>query len=395
MKLHQSSDPILQFLADYSNESLVRAFLDSFGDRRNAELRRLKVRMQGLEAENQALRLGHLPLVPEATAEDAVEMVDGAILTGQVVGIDHLYAVIRLGDGAEHLLPLAEFMEADLLEIAPGDYVNLVAGVMPDGVALSHLEYKKMLRWVELVHAFDSASSVEMLLQMPVKGGYNASYRGIPGFIPHSQIDLMPGKHVDLLLGTLIEVKLLELDRNANRLVASRKQVMQEARDDLLAHLRPGDMVDGIVKNIADFGAFIDLGGLVGLLHSSQMGPLAKTITVGAAVKARVFKIDLENKKISLSAKPSAPDPWEQLPARLAVGSKLDGKIKKLTPAGILVELMAGINGLVYQSDVKFAYPDGAAEPKVGDVVGVTIRDIDVERRRIGLRIRRAPATRR
>ncbi|GJI89014.1 S1 RNA-binding domain-containing protein [Duganella hordei] len=395
MKLHQSSDPILQFLADYSNETLVRTFLDSFGDRRNAELRRLKVRMQGLETENQALRLGHLPMSPDATLETSVELVEGAILTGQVVGIDHLYSVIKLGDGAEHLIPLAEFIEDELLEIELGDYVNLVASVTPDGVALSHLNYKKMLRWVELVHAFDGNSSIKMLLQMPMKGGYSVSYRGIQGFIPHSQIDLSPGKHVDLLLDTLVEVKLLELDRSANRVIASRKQVMQEARDCFLANLRQGDMMDGVVKNIADFGAFVDVGGIVGLLHSSQMGPLAATIEVGAMIKVRVIKIDLEQKKISLSAKPVAPDAWEQVPARLAVGNKLDGKIKKLTQAGVLIEIMAGISGLVFQSDFKHAYPDDSAAPKVGDVVSVTIRDIDVERKRIGLRMRRLQGTKR
>lgn len=391
MKLHQSSDPILQFLADYSNETLVRTFLDSFGDRRNAELRRLKVRMQGLEAENQALRRGHLPLTINAVPEDEVAMADGAILTGQVVGIDHLHAVIKLGDGAEHVISIAEFIEDEQLEIELGGYVNLVASVMPDGIALSHFEFKKMLRWVELAHAFDGGSSIQVLLQMPVKGGYNASYRGLPVFIPHSHIDLAPGKHLDLLLGTMIEVKLLELDHSGNRLVASRKQVMEEVRDSLLASLCPGDMVDGIVKKIADFGAIVDLGGMVGLLHSSQMGPLAGTIEVGATIRTRVVRIDPEQKKISLSAKPVAPAAWEQLVARFAVGSKLDGKIKKLTQTGVFVEIMAGISGLVFQPDFKLAYPDAAATPKVGDMVSVTIRDIDVERRRIGLRMRRSP----
>jgi len=391
MKLHQSSDPILQFLADYSNETLVRTFLDSFGDRRNAELRRLKVRMQGLEAENQALRAGHLPLTTDAVPEDEVAMADGAILTGQVVGIDHLHAVIKLGDGAEHVISIAEFIEDGQLEIELGGYINLVASVMPDGIALSHFEFKKMLRWVELVHAFDGGSSIQVLLQMPVKGGYSSSYRGLPVFIPHSHIDLAPGKHLDLLLGTMIEVKLLELDRSANRLVVSRKQVMEEVRDSLLASLCPGDMVDGVVKKIADFGAIVDLGGMVGLLHSSQMGPLAGTIEVGATIRTRVVRIDLEQKKISLSAKPAAPAAWEQLAARFAVGSKLDGKIKKLTQTGVFVEIMAGISGLVFQSDFKFAYPDADATPKVGDMVSVTIRDIDVERRRIGLRMRRSP----
>lgn len=339
MKLHNSSDPILQFLADYSNETLVRSFLESFSDRRNAELRRLRVRMEGLEVENQALRLGHLPLVPDTLPEDEAVMADGAILTGQVVGIDHLYAVIKLGDGAEHLIPNAEFIEDEQLEIEVGGYVNLVATVTPHGIALSHLELKRMQRWVELVHAFECGGSIEVLLQMPVKGGYNASYRGIPMFIPHSHIDLAPGKHVDLLLGTTIEVKLLELDRSSSRLVASRKRIMEEVRDSLLASLHPGDMVDGVVKNIADFGAFVDLGGIVGLLHSSQMGPLAGTIEVGAVIRTRVVRIDREQKKISLTAKPVAAKPvasdtWTQLHASLVVGSKLDGKIKKLTEAG-------------------------------------------------------------
>lgn len=327
MKLHQSSDPILQFLADYSNETLVRTFLDSFGDRRNAELRRLKVRMQGLAAENQALRLGHLPLVTEAMPEDGVAMADGATLTGQVVGIDHLYAVIKLADGAEHFVPIAEFIEDEQLEIKVDGYVNLIASVTSDGMAVSHLQYKKMLRWVELSHAFDGGANIEVLLQMPVKGGYKASYRGTPAFIPHSHIDLAPGKHVNLLLGTMIDVKLLELDRIANHLVASRRLVMEEVRDSLLASLCPGNMVDGVVQNIVDFGAFVDLGCLVGLLHSSEMGQLARTIEVGESIRTRVVRIDPEQKRVWLSTK---PDTWKQLHGRITVGSELDGKIKKL-----------------------------------------------------------------
>lgn len=385
MKLHQSSDPILQFLADYSNETLVRTFLDSFGDRRNAELRRLKVRMQGLEAENQALRLGHLPLVPNAVPEDKVAMADGTILTGQVVGIDHLYAVIKLGDGAEHLIQIAEFIEDEQLEIEVGGYVNLTVSVTPDGITLSHLEFKKMLRWAELAHAFDGGSNIQMLLQMPVKGGYSATYRGIQAFIPFSQSDLAPGKHVDRLLGTLIDVKLLEVERAANHVVASRKQVMEEDRDSLLASLRPGNTVDGVVIKTADFGALVDLGGVVGLLHNSKMGTLAGTIEVGAAIRVRVEKIDPEQKKVSLSARQVAPDAWQQLPAHFAVDSKLEGKIKRLTQTGVFVEIMAGIEGFVFQSDFERAFPDGATVPKVGDVITATIRKIDVECRRIRL----------
>lgn len=387
MKLHQASDPILQFLADYSNETLVRTFLESFGDRRNAELRRLRVRMQGLEAENQALRMGLLPLVSDIVPEDAVTMAEGAVLTAQVVDIDHLYSVIKLGDGTEHLIPNAEFIEDEQLEIEVGGFVNLVASATPNGIALSHLEYKKLLRWGELFNAFDCGSSIEVLLQMPVKGGYKASYRDIPVFIPLSQIDIAFGKHVDLLLGTMIEVKLLELDHSVNRLIASRKQVMEEVRDSLLASLHPGDMVDGVVKNLAEFGAFVDLGGIVALLHNTQMGPLASTIEVGAAVRVRVEKIDPQQKKISLSARQVAPDAWQQIPAIFAVGCKLDGRIKRLTQIGVFVEIMADIDGLVYQSDFERAYPDGATVPTVGDVISVTIRNIDIERRRIGLRM--------
>ena len=387
MKLHQSSDPILQFLADYSSETLVHTFLESFGDRRNAELQRLKVRMRGLEVENQALRLGHLPLVSDAVQEEEVSIADGSILTGQVVYIDHFYAVIKLGDGVEHLIKNAEFIEDDQLEIEVGEYVNLVASVTTEGIALSHLEFKKLLRWGELSDAFNSGGSIEVLLQMPIKGGYKTSYRGIPIFIPHSHIDIAPGKHVDLLLGTMIKVKLLELDCSTNHLIASRKQVMEEDRERFLANLHPGDMVDGVVRNIAEFGAFVDLGGIVGLLHNSQMGPLAGTIKVGTALKTRVVRIDPEHNKISLSAKPVAPDIWTQLPARIAVGAKLEGTIKKLTQTGVLVEIMTGINGLVFHSDFKHTYPDGATAPNVGDVVRVTIRDIEAERRRIGLRI--------
>lgn len=389
MKLHRSSDPILQFLADYSNETLVRSFLDGFGDRRNAELRRLKVRMQGLEAENQALRMGHLPLVSDTGAADEVVLAHGDIVTGQVAAIDHLYSVVRLGDSDEYLIPNEEFIEDGELEIEVDDYVNLVASDTPDGIALSHLELKRMQRWVELAHAFDVGDSIEVQLEMPVKAGYSASYRGIPVFIPQSHIDLAPGKHAELLPGTMIEVKLLELDRSANRVIASRRQVMEEARDRLLASLKPGDRVDGVVKNITDFGAFVDLGGMVGLLHNSKMGPLAGTIEVGAAIETRVLRIDLEQMKISLTSKPLTVDAWAQLQAQFTVGSRLDGKIKKLTEVGAFVEIMTGISGLVFQSDFKHAFPDSATAPAIGDMISVTIRNIDIERRRIALRLNR------
>jgi small subunit ribosomal protein S1 len=395
MKLHHSSDPILQFLADYSNEMLVRAFLDTFGDRRNAELRRLRVRMQGLEAENRALRTGLLPLSADTASGDDVAMAEGTVLTGQVVAIDHLYAVIRLGDGVEHMISNGEFMEDDILPIQVGDYVNLVVTVAPEGVALSHLELKRMQRWVELVQAFDGGDSIQVQLQMPVNAGYNASYRGIPVLIPYSHIDLAPGKHVELLLGTMIDVKVLELDRSSNSVVASRKQVLEQVRERFLAGLNPGDSVDGVVKNVRDFGAFVDLGGTVGLLHNTQMGPLAGTLEVGAAIKARVLKIDREQMKVSLTARPPAPDAWAQVQAQVTVGSRVEGKIRNMTEAGVFVEILRRVNGLIYQSDFKSAYPDPATAPKVGDTVSVTIRSLDNERKRIRLRIVRPSGARR
>lgn len=396
MKLHHSSDPILQFLADYSSETLVRSFLDGFGDRRNAELRRLKVRMQGLEAENKALRMGHLPLVSDAgAAADEVVLAHGDIVTGQIAAIDHLYSVVRLGGSDEYLIPNEEFIEDGELEIEVDDYVNFVATDTPDGIALSHLELKRMQRWLELAHAFDVGDRIEVQLKIPVKGGYSASYGRIPVFIPQSHADLAPGKHPELLPGAMVEVKLLELDRSANRVVASRRQVMEEARDCFLASLKPGDRVDGIVKNITDFGAFVDLGSMVGLLHNSQMGPLTGTIEVGAAIETRVLKIDLEQMKISLTSKPVTVDAWAELQAKFKVGSSLNGKIKKFADVGVFVEIMTGISGLIFQSDFKHAFPDSVAAPAIGDMINVTIRNIDIERRRIALRLNRSSETRR
>jgi len=383
MRLHQASDPILQFLADYSNEALVRSFLECFSDRRNAELRRLQVRMQGLETENQALRMGHLSCTPDATLDDEVVMAEGALLTGQVVGIDHLYTVIRLSDGVEHLIPNAEFIEDEQLQINVGDYINFVVTVTPDGLRLSHLELKRMQRWIELAHAFDDGSSIKVELQRPVKGGYNASYHGISVFMPHSHSDLAPGRNVELLQGTMIEVKLLELDRSFNRAIVSRRLVMEAVRDRLLASLNPGDIVDGVLRNITDFGAFVDLGGVVGLLHNTQMGPMAGTLEVGANIKTRVLKIDREDMKIALTAKPVASNVW----AQLTVGSKMDGRIRNLTETGAFVEIIGGVIGLVYQSDFKYLYPDSATAPKVGDFVSVVVRNVDVERRRVRLRM--------
>lgn len=388
MKLHQDSDPILQFLADYSNETLVRTFLDGFGDRRNAELRRLQVRVAGLEAENRALRNPDTSEAPAALV-DEVAIENGALVTAQIIAIDEFYASVKLDKGTETLVSLAEFIEGQQLQIDVGDYVNFVAKVTSEGIALSHFEYKKMLLWVELLHAFDCSGSVDVTLEKPVKNGYSASYHGVPIFIPHSQSDLMPGKHFEALFGTTISVRLLELDRAVNRVIASRKVLMEEARDALLVSLRPGDLVEGVVKNIAEFGAFIDLGGLVGLLHCSQMGPLADAVVVGASIKTRVFKVDLEQRKVSLSGKPMAADGWEELVSRFAVGSTLKGKIRKLTESGAFVEIVPGVNGLVFQSDLKHLHSNATTAPKVGDVLSVMIRDIDVERRRVGLRVRR------
>jgi len=388
MKLHQDSDPILQFLADYSNETLVRTFLDGFGDRRNAELRRLQVRVAGLEAENRALRNPDTSEAPAALV-DEVAIENGALVTAQIIAIDEFYASVKLDKGTENLVSLAEFIEGQQLQIDVGDYVNFVAKVTSDGIALSHFEYKKMLLWVELLHAFDCSGSVDVTLEKPVKNGYSASYHGVPIFIPHSQSDLMPGKHFEALFGTTISVRLLELDRAVNRVIASRKVLMEEARDALLVSLRPGDLVEGVVKNIAEFGAFIDLGGLVGLLHCSQMGPLADTVVVGASIKTRIFKVDLEQRKVSLSGKPMAADGWKELVSRFAVGSTLKGKIRKLTESGAFVEIVPGVNGLVFQSDLKHLHSNATTAPKVGDVLSVMIRDIDVERRRVGLRVRR------
>lgn len=399
MKLHQSSDPILQFLADYTNDALVHTFLVGFGDRRNAELRRLKVRMEGLEAENRTLRRQQAAPdgqdVPDANADADTDAApeDGAVLTARVVGIDHLHVVVQLGDGSEHLLPIDECIEDGILEIQVGGYLNLIARVGPEGLALSHLAYKEMLRWLALAQAFDAGKPVEVRWHMPVKGGYSASFLGLPVFIPHSHGDIGPGRQADRLADTLVEVKLLEVDRSAGRLLASRRLAIEERRDRQLEALGVGDMVEGVVTNVTDFGAFVDLGAAVALLHASQMGLLAGVIKVGATVQARVARIDLEQKKVSLSARPAAaarPAPWASLPAGIAVGARVEGRIRKILPGGILVELLPGVSGLVYQADFRAVHPDPTRAPGIGDAVGVTIRDIDPERQRIGLRLRRA-----
>ncbi len=328
------------------------------------------------------------------------EMRIGEVITAEVVRVDYNIVVVNAGLKSESFIPVEEFKnDRGEIEVKPGDFVTVAIEALEDGYGetrLSRDKAKRLTAWHDLEKAMESGAIVSGMVNGKVKGGLTAMINGIRAFLPGSLVDIRPVKDTTPYENKEMEFKVIKLDRKRNNVVVSRRAVLEASqgadRQSLLANLQEGAVVKGIVKNITDYGAFVDLGGIDGLLHITDLAwrrvkHPSEVINVGDEVTAKVLKFDQEKNRVSLGMKQLSEDPWVGLSRRYPQGTRLFGKVSNLTDYGAFVEIEQGIEGLVHVSEMdwtnKNMYPSKMVQ--LNDEVEVMILEIDEERRRISL----------
>ncbi|MCK0512224.1 30S ribosomal protein S1 [Aromatoleum buckelii] len=328
------------------------------------------------------------------------EMRSGEVITAEVVSIDHNFVVVNAGLKSESYVPIEEFRDdRGELEVKIGDFVHVAIDALEDGYGetrLSREKAKRIAAWNDLEKALNEGSLVKGLISGRVKGGLTVMTNSIRAFLPGSLVDMRPVKDTSPYEGKEFEFKVIKLDRKRNNVVVSRRAVLEETmgeeREKLLANLKEGTVVKGIVKNITDYGAFVDLGGIDGLLHITDLAwrrvrHPSEVLNVGDEIDAKVLKFDQEKNRVSLGLKQLGEDPWVGIARRYPQGTRLFGKVTNITDYGAFVEVEQGIEGLVHVSEMdwtnKNIHPTKVVQ--LGDEVEVMILEIDEDRRRISL----------
>ena len=329
-----------------------------------------------------------------------IETRPGSIVRGVVVAIDKDVVLVDAGLKSESAIPAEQFKNAQgELEIQVGDEVDVALDAVEDGFGETLLSREKAKRheaWITLEKAYEDAETVVGVINGKVKGGFTVELNGIRAFLPGSLVDVRPVRDTLHLEGKELEFKVIKLDQKRNNVVVSRRAVIESEnsaeRDQLLENLQEGMEVKGIVKNLTDYGAFVDLGGVDGLLHITDMAwkrvkHPSEIVNVGDEITVKVLKFDRERTRVSLGLKQLGEDPWVAIAKRYPEGTKLTGRVTNLTDYGCFVEIEEGVEGLVHVSEMdwtnKNIHPSKVVN--VGDVVEVMVLDIDEERRRISL----------
>ncbi len=329
-----------------------------------------------------------------------IETRPGSIVRGVVVSIDKDVVLVDAGLKSESAIPAEQFKNAaGELEIQVGDEVDVALDAVEDGFGETLLSREKAKRheaWITLEKAYEEAETVTGVINGKVKGGFTVELNGIRAFLPGSLVDVRPVRDTLHLEGKELEFKVIKLDQKRNNVVVSRRAVIESEnsaeRDQLLENLQEGMEVKGIVKNLTDYGAFVDLGGVDGLLHITDMAwkrvkHPSEIVNVGDEITVKVLKFDRERTRVSLGLKQLGEDPWVAIAKRYPEGTKLTGRVTNLTDYGCFVEIEEGVEGLVHVSEMdwtnKNIHPSKVVN--VGDVVDVMVLDIDEERRRISL----------
>ena len=328
------------------------------------------------------------------------EMRAGELITAQVVRVDHNMVVVNAGLKSESLIAIEEFLDAKgELEVKAGDFVTVAIEALENGYGetkLSREKAKRLAAWHDLELAMEEGRVVEGFVSGKVKGGLTAMVNGIRAFLPGSLVDIRPVKDTTPYENKTMELKVIKLDRKRNNVVVSRRAVLEASmgadREAVMENLKEGAIVKGVVKNITDYGAFVDLGGIDGLLHITDLAwrrvkHPSEVLTVGDEVEAKILKFDQEKNRVSLGIKQMGDDPWNGLARRYPQGTRLFGKVTNLTDYGAFVEIEQGIEGLVHVSEMdwtnKNVHPSKVVQ--LGDEVEVMILEIDEQRRRISL----------
>lgn len=330
----------------------------------------------------------------------SIETRPGAIVRGVVVAIDKDIVLVDAGLKSESAIPVEQFKNVQgELEIQVGDEIDVALDAVEDGFGETILSREKAKRheaWLILEKAYEDAETVIGIINGKVKGGFTVELKGIRAFLPGSLVDVRPVRDTTHLEGKELEFKVIKLDQKRNNVVVSRRAVIESEssaeRDQLLENLQEGMGVKGIVKNLTDYGAFVDLGGVDGLLHITDMAwkrvkHPSEIVNVGDEINVKVLKFDRDRTRVSLGLKQLGEDPWVAIAKRYPEGTKLTGRVTNLTDYGCFVEIEEGVEGLVHVSEMdwtnKNIHPSKVVN--VGDVVEVMVLDIDEERRRISL----------
>jgi small subunit ribosomal protein S1 len=328
------------------------------------------------------------------------DMRAGEVITAEVVRVDYNFVVVNAGLKSESFIPVDEFKnDHGEIDVKPGDFVSVAIESLENGFGdtlLSRDKAKRLASWMALEKALETGDLVSGTITGKVKGGLTVMTNGIRAFLPGSLVDTRPVKDTTPYEGKTLEFKVIKLDRKRNNVVLSRRAVIEasmgEERAKLLETLKEGTIVTGVVKNITDYGAFVDLGGIDGLLHITDLAwrrvrHPSEVISVGQEITAKVLKFDQEKNRVSLGVKQLGEDPWVGLSRRYPQGTRLFGKVTNLTDYGAFVEVEQGIEGLVHVSEMDWTNKNIAPSKVVqlGDEVEVMVLEIDEDRRRISL----------
>ncbi|MGA1028078.1 MAG: 30S ribosomal protein S1, partial [Burkholderiaceae bacterium] len=335
------------------------------------------------------------------------EMRAGEVITAEVIRIDQNHVVVNAGLKSESFIPVEEFHnDQGELDVKEGDFISVAIEALEDGrgeTRLSRDRAKRLAAWLSLEQALESAELITGTVTGKVKGGLTVMTNGIRAFLPGSLVDTRPVKDTSHIEGKTLEFKVIKLDRKRNNVVLSRRAVIEtsmgEERSKLLENLTEGSTVTGVVKNITDYGAFVDLGGIDGLLHITDMAwrrvrHPSEVLTIGQEVTAKVLRFDQDKNRVSLGIKQLGDDPWEGIARRYPQGSRLFGKVTNITDYGAFVEIEPGIEGLVHVSEMDWTNKNvnPGKVVQVGDETEVMVLEIDGERRRISLGMKQCVA---
>jgi len=336
----------------------------------------------------------------EQSQQFLTKLKPGAIVVGTVVDVRGDVVVINAGLKSEGIVPIEQFRnDAGEIDVGIGDQVKVALDSIENGfgeTVLSREKAKRAMVWDELEEALEKNETITGRISGKVKGGFTVDIKDVRGFLPGSLVDVRPVRDSTYLEGKELEFKLIKLDRKRNNIVVSRRAVVEsehsEEREQLLEKLVEGAILKGVVKNLTDYGAFVDLGGIDGLLHITDMAwkrvrHPSEVVEVGAELDVRVLKYDRERNRVSLGLKQLGEDPWDNIARRYPANTRVFGKVSNVTDYGAFVEIEPGVEGLVHVSEMDWTNKNVNPSKivQVGDEVQVMVLDVDEERRRISL----------
>ncbi|WP_353099230.1 30S ribosomal protein S1 [Stenotrophomonas lactitubi] len=343
----------------------------------------------------------------EASQANLAKLKPGAIVSGTVVEVRGDVVVINAGLKSEGIVPIEQFRnDAGEIDVAEGDVVKVALDSIENGfgeTVLSREKAKRAMVWDELEEALEKNETITGRISGKVKGGFTVDIKDVRAFLPGSLVDVRPVRDPAYLEGKELEFKLIKLDRKRNNVVVSRRAVVEsehsEEREQLMDKLQEGAILKGVVKNLTDYGAFVDLGGIDGLLHITDMAwkrvrHPSEVVNVGDELDVRVLKFDRERNRVSLGLKQLGEDPWDNIARRYPANSRVFGKVSNVTDYGAFVEIEPGVEGLVHVSEMDWTNKNvnPSKVVQVGDEVEVMVLDVDEERRRISLGMKQVAA---